>query len=306
MQKKIITFENVVKKYGDLIAVDKVSFEVNESEMFGFVGPDGAGKTTIIKLLVGLLKQDVGKINIIDYSLPTEKDKIKQHIGYLPQKFSLYTDLTVDENIEFFAEIHGVTNFERKRDFLLEFSRLHSFRSTLVGNLSGGMKQKLALICTLIYDPKILLLDEPTTGVDPVSRREFWLLLNHLVSKGLTIVLTSPYLDEAERCHRVALINKGKILACDKPETLLENYKYSVVEILCEPINRVNEILNAYAKEIQIFGDRLNVVFDKQFTDTNSIINILEKENIYVRSIQEISPRLENLFITLLKERLNE
>lgn len=303
MQKKIITFENVVKKYGDLTAVDRISFEVNEGEMFGFIGPDGAGKTTIIKLLVGLLKQDLGKINILGYSFPTEKDKIKQHIGYLSQKFSLYTDLTVDENIEFFAEIHKVTDFEQKRDFLLEFSRLKPFRSTLVGNLSGGMKQKLALICTLVYDPKILLLDEPTTGVDPVSRREFWLLLNNLVSKGLTIVLTTPYLDEAERCHRVALINKGRILACNQPETLIKNYKYSVVEILCEPINRVNEILKSYSTEVQVFGDRVNVVFDKKFIDINTIINAFEKENIYIRSIQEIRPRLENLFATLLRER---
>jgi len=305
MRKKIITVGNVVKKDGNGTAVDQISFGVNEGERFGFVGPDGAGKTTILKLLVGLSRQNFGEIGILGYSLPKEKDKIKQYIGYLSQKFSLYTDLTVDENIEFFAEIHGVTDFERKRDFLLEFSRLHSFRSTLVGHLSGGMKQKLALICALVYDPKILLLDEPTTGVDPVSRREFWLLLNNLVSKGLTIVLTTPYLDEAERCHRVALINKGKILACNRPETLIENYKYSVVEILCEPINRVGEILNAYAKEIQIFGDRLNVVFAEQFIDINSIVNILEKENSYVRSIQEIRPKLENLFITLLKEEAN-
>ncbi len=306
MQRKIITFENVVKKYGDLTAVDKISFEVNEGEMFGFVGPDGAGKTTIIKLLAGLLKQNLGEINILDYSLPKEKDKIKPHIGYLSQKFSLYTDLTVDENIEFFAEIHGVTDFEQKRDFLLEFSRLYPFRSTLVAHLSGGMKQKLALICTLVYDPKILLLDEPTTGIDPVSRRELWLLLNNLISKGLTIVLTTPYLDEAERCHRVALINKGKILACNRPETLLQNYRYSVIEILCEPIDRVTEILNAYVKEIQIFGDRLNVVFDKQFIDINSITNIVEKGNVYIRSIQEVRPRLENFFISLLKEESDE
>lgn len=303
MQKKILTLEDVVKKYGNLTAVDHISLEVEEGEMFGFVGPDGAGKTTIIKLLVGLLRHDLGKINILNYSLPTEKDKIKQHIGYLSQKFSLYTDLTVDENIEFFAEIHEVTDFEQKRDFLLEFSRLKSFRSTLVGNLSGGMKQKLALICTLVYDPRILFLDEPTTGIDPISRREFWLLLNNLVGQGLTIVLTTPYLDEAERCHRVALINKGRILACNQPETLLKNYKYSVVEILCEPINRVNEILKSYSIELQIFGDRVNVVFDKKFIDINTIINAFEKENIYIHSIQEIRPRLENLFITLLRER---
>lgn len=305
MQTNAVTFKNVVKKYGDLIAVAQTYFEVKEGEMFGFVGPDGAGKTTIIKLLVGLLKQDSGSINVLGCSLPKEKDKIKQYIGYLSQKFSLYTDLTVDENIEFFAEIHEVPDFKQKRDFLLEFSHLASFRSTPVEHLSGGMKQKLALICTLVYDPKILFLDEPTTGIDPVSRREFWLLLNDLVSKGLTIVLTTPYLDEAERCHRVALINKGKILACNQPETLLQNYKYSVVEILCEPINRVKEILNIYDTEVQIFGDRLNVVFDKKFIDVNSIINAFEKGNIHVRSIQEIRPRLENLFITLLKEETN-
>ncbi|HSD64075.1 MAG TPA: ABC transporter ATP-binding protein, partial [Ignavibacteriaceae bacterium] len=204
-----IVIHNLKKSYGKIEAVKGISFEVFRGEMFGLVGPDGAGKTTTIRILCGLLSQDLGEVKIFDDDLRINKRKVQKNIGYLSQKFSLYGDLTVDENIEFFADIHGVKNFEVRRNELLEFTRLIPFRNRLVDNLSGGMKQKLALACSLIHKPKIIFLDEPTTGVDPVSRRDFWKILSNLIKEGITIFMSTPYLDEAERCNRVALMNKG-------------------------------------------------------------------------------------------------
>ncbi|KAF0146874.1 MAG: ABC-type transport system ATPase component, partial [Ignavibacteria bacterium] len=199
----VIKINDLKKSYGSVLAVDGVNYNVNRGEMFGLVGPDGAGKTTTIRMLVGLLNPDSGYAKVLGYDLLSQKNLIKDEIGYLSQKFSLYGDLTIDENIEFFADIHGVKHFEERRDELLEFTRLTPFRDRLADKLSGGMKQKLALACTLIHKPKIIFLDEPTTGVDPVSRRDFWKILSNLLKEGITIFMSTPYLDEAERCNRV-------------------------------------------------------------------------------------------------------
>src|SRR6478609_10357381 len=224
-----IAFERVTKRYGQLTAVDQLSFTVERGEMFGLIGPDGAGKTTSIRMACGLLRADSGEIRVLHH------DPIKQHravtadLGYLSQRFSLYGDLSLDENIAFFAEIHGVRGFEPSRERLLEMTQLTPFRSRRADRLSGGMKQKLALACTLVHEPRILLLDEPTTGVDPVSRREFWKLLSEFLSRGLTIVMATPYLDEAERCTRVALLHEGGLLALDTPAALRASLKGDVM-----------------------------------------------------------------------------
>src|SRR5574338_611102 len=210
-----IKIDGLYKSYGKIEAVKGISLEVAEGEMFGLVGPDGAGKTTTIRILCGLLSPDSGEVTMFDDNLKTHRRKIQKDIGYLSQRFSLYGDLTVDENIEFFADIHGVKNYESRRNELLEFTRLTPFRNRLADNLSGGMKQKLALACTLIHKPKIIFLDEPTTGVDPVSRRDFWKILSDLQKDGITIFMTTPYLDEAERCNRIALMNNGEIISWD-------------------------------------------------------------------------------------------
>jgi ABC-2 type transport system ATP-binding protein len=215
-----VRFDGVTRRYGAVTAVEQLSFEVRAGQMFGLIGPDGAGKTTTVRLAGGLLKPDAGSIRIFGRDPVTEHRAVTADVGYLSQRFSLYGDLTIDENIAFFAEIHGVKRYAPARDRLLEMTQLTPFRSRRADRLSGGMKQKLALACTLVHEPRILLLDEPTTGVDPVSRREFWKLLSEALSRGLTIVMTTPYLDEAERCTRVALLHEGHLLALDAPSTL--------------------------------------------------------------------------------------
>src|SRR5437870_2840222 len=198
------------KHFGEIKAVEQLDLSVEQGELFAIVGPDGAGKTTTIRLLTGILQPTEGEGTILGLNLRKDIEKIKLQIGYLSQRFSLYPDLSVDENIEFFAEIHEVHDYKPRRDELLEFTRLTPFRDRLADKLSGGMKQKLALAATLIHKPKIIFLDEPTTGVDPVSRRDFWKILSALLEQGITIVMSTPYLDEAERCTRIALMNHGK------------------------------------------------------------------------------------------------
>ncbi|MHB8854193.1 MAG: ABC transporter ATP-binding protein, partial [Ignavibacteriaceae bacterium] len=231
-----INLVNIKKNYGNVQALKGISFDVNQGEMFGLVGPDGAGKTTTIRLLCGLLVPTEGTAEIFGMDLVKQKSQIQKNIGYLSQKFSLYGDLTIDENIEFFASIHGVKNYQQRRNELLEYTRLTEFRKRLADNLSGGMKQKLALACTLIHKPKIIFLDEPTTGVDPVSRRDFWKILSNLIKDGITIFMSTPYLDEAERCNRVALLNNGEVISFATPKSIKESLDKQIIEIVCSPI----------------------------------------------------------------------
>ena len=216
----VVEVEQLVRRYGALTAVDGVSFTVGSGEMFGLIGPDGAGKTTTLRTILGLLRPDAGRVSVLGADPVRSHRTMASRIGYLSQRFSLYGDLTIDENVEFFADIHGVAGWRPRRDELLDMLRLAPFRERLAERLSGGMKQKLALACTLIHTPELLVLDEPTTGVDPVARREFWKILIHLRRQGMTILLTTPYLDEAERCQRLALIDQGRLLALDTPEAL--------------------------------------------------------------------------------------
>ena len=215
-----IELTNVSKRYGATEALIAVTLDVKRGEMFGLIGSDGAGKTTAIRLMCGLLRPDAGAIRVLGHDPVREHRAVTERVGYLSQRFSLYGDLTIDENIAFFAEIHGVRDYRQRRDQLLEMTQLTSFRARLADRLSGGMKQKLALACTLVHEPALIVLDEPTTGVDPVSRREFWKLLSEFLSRGITILMSTPYLDEAERCSRVALMHEGRVLACDEPSRL--------------------------------------------------------------------------------------
>ena len=215
-----IQFAGVTKRYGSSPALDNVTLDVQRGEMFGLIGSDGAGKTTAIRLMCGLLRADAGQIRVAGYDPVREHRQLTERVGYLSQRFSLYGDLTIDENIAFFAEVHGVRRYQGRRNQLLEMTQLTPFRTRLADRLSGGMKQKLALVCTLVHEPELLLLDEPTTGVDPVSRREFWKLLSEFLSQGITILMSTPYLDEAERCTRVALLHEGHLLASDDPSRL--------------------------------------------------------------------------------------
>ena len=298
-----IKVNNIVKDYGKVRALNSVSFDVKPAEMFGLVGPDGAGKTTTIRLLCGLLSITQGSAELFGLDLVNDKVKIQKDIGYLSQKFSLYGDLTIDENIEFFADLHGVKDYKSRRNELLEFTRLTPFRTRLADNLSGGMKQKLALACTLIHKPKIIFLDEPTTGVDPVSRRDFWKILSNLQKDGVTIFMSTPYLDEAERCNRVALLNNGEVLSFDTPQNIKSSIKKSIVEVVCSPIIKAYKLIKEKSNyEVQMFGDRLNVALDDYKNDFEKIENLLTNEGIQMIDHRVIPTSLENVFIHLISE----
>jgi ABC-2 type transport system ATP-binding protein len=244
-----------------------------------------------------------GSAEVLGYDLLSQKKLIKDEIGYLSQKFSLYGDLTVDENIEFFADIHGVKNFKDRRNELLDFTRLTPFRDRLADKLSGGMKQKLALACTLIHKPKIIFLDEPTTGVDPVSRRDFWKILSNLLKEGITIFMSTPYLDEAERCNRVALMNKGKIFSCDTPKAVKESLNLRILEIVCSPARTAYRVIKAESNfEVQMYGDRLNIAVANYDNDYAVIKKLLLENSITEIDQRTITPSLENVFIHFMSK----
>ena len=299
----VLIIDDLTKSFGEIKAVKGISFEVMKGEMFGLVGPDGAGKTTTIRILCGLLSADSGNAKIFDLNLKTGRRKIQKIIGYLSQKFSLYGDLTTDENIEFFADIHGVKDFEDRRNELLEFTRLTPFRDRLADNLSGGMKQKLALACSLIHRPRIIFLDEPTTGVDPVSRRDFWKILSSLLKEGITIFMSTPYLDEAERCNRVALMNKGEIISLNTPRKIRDSIHKEIIEIVSVKARTAYKLIQKnLTNEVQLFGDRINVVVDSYDAEYVNIETLLKRNDIPVESSRRLPPSLENVFMHLMKE----
>jgi ABC-2 type transport system ATP-binding protein len=302
-----VELQNVVKIFESageerVTAVNGMTLNIRRGEIFCFVGPDGAGKTTTIRMMCGVLPLTRGSIRVLGYDMQSEKQEIKKHIGYLSQRFSLYQDLTIDENIDFFAEIHKVHHYGTHKEELLEFTRLTPFRDRLAGKLSGGMKQKLALACTLIHTPDILLLDEPTTGVDPVSRRDFWKILSSLLKTGMTIIVSTPYLDEAERSSRVAMMNEGTILQCDTPHAIRDSFSSQVLELVCSDIHRSAAVLSVlWGKErIQLFGDRLHVMVNDAAEDVQKILSCLTQSKINVTGHRLLPPSLEDVFIARL------
>ena len=303
-----IETKELSKAFGTIQAVDRLSLTVSEGEMFGLVGPDGSGKTTTIRMLCGILAPTSGSATVLDKDIIKQPDLVKKEIGYLSQRFSLYGDLSIDENIEFFAEINKVYDFKQKREELLEFTRLKPFRDRLAEKLSGGMKQKLALACTLVHTPRIIFLDEPTTGVDPVSRRDFWKILQSLLKQGITIVMSTPYLDEAERCTRVGLMNQGSIMRVDTPENLKKEMHGEVIEIVCDRVRDAYKLLKSHAqvREIQAFGDRLNVIVDSADRAIVGLQSELRSSKIEIVSIRVIPPSLENVFISLITSNATE
>lgn len=301
MESAIITYD-LKKSFEDITALSGVSFNVRKNEIFGIVGPDGAGKTTTIRILCGLLRPDSGNATILGLDLDKQKNKIKKEIGYLSQKFSLYQDLSADENIEFFADIHGVRKYKERREELLKFTRLTAFRKFLAGKLSGGMKQKLALACTLIHKPQILFLDEPTTGVDPVSRRDFWKILSSLLSEGITILITTPYLDEAERFNRIIMLSNGKIMEYDTPANIKASMHEQIIEIITSSIRETYDIIKQNSNyKVQIFGDRIDIAVDNYEPDFEKIKNLLEKHGIQITDHRLKPVSLENVFINVLE-----
>ena len=300
----IVELTGVRKVFGATVAVDDVSFAVGRGEMFGVIGPDGAGKTTTLRLICGLLRADAGAVRLSGEDPFQARRAAAASIGYVSQRFSLYGDLSIDENIAFFAQIHGVADFESRRTRLLGLTGLLPFRDRLAERLSGGMKQKLALACTLVHEPPILVLDEPTTGVDPVSRREFWKLLAEFLLQKLTIVVATPYLDEAERCARVALLSEGRLLALDEPARLQAQSPGIILELVATPPRRALQLLRERlgADRVQLFGDRLHARV-AETREGVELVSILERGGAVVSGVRPIVPTLEDVFIERLAEQ---
>jgi ABC-2 type transport system ATP-binding protein len=301
-----LSLEDIVKRYGSVTALNGVSFDVRQGEMFGLIGPDGAGKTTTIRLLCGLLHADGGTVRMLGKDPVANHAEVTRSVGYLSQRFSLYGDLSIDENIAFFAEIHGLWRYEDRRRRLLELTQLLPFRNRLADRLSGGMKQKLALACTLIHEPRVILLDEPTTGVDPVSRREFWKLLAEFLQQGITILVSTPYLDEAERCHRVALLHDGKRLALDTPDALRRSLPGRMLEVMVADQVRAIPVIQSVASvvDVRAFGERVHVRLSQDAGPdaATRVTQALEGAGFRVTSARTVQASLEDVFIARLEE----
>jgi ABC-2 type transport system ATP-binding protein len=304
MSETAIRFDRVTKRYRTVTALESLSLDVDGGEMFGLIGPDGAGKTTAIRLMSGLLRPDGGRVSTLGRDPVRDHREITGAIGYLSQRFSLYGDLTIDENIAFFAEIHGVKRFGAARDRLLDMTQLTPFRARRADRLSGGMKQKLALACTLVHEPRVLLLDEPTTGVDPVSRREFWKLLSEFLARGLTILMTTPYLDEAERCARVALLHEGRLLALERPAALQQLLHGQLLEVTTNGRRPPTDALRNVpgVADVQSFGDRLHVRLSGigQAEGEEAVRAALQAQGRSESHVRPIPASLEDVFIELI------
>lgn len=301
-----INTTNLTKIFGDNIAVDNLNLEIKKGELFGLVGPDGAGKTTIMRLLTAIMEPTSGEAWVAGHSILNEGERIKGKIGYMSQRFGLYEDLTVFENIMFYADLYEVPMRERpaRIDRLLGFSNLTPFKGRLSGRLSGGMKQKLGLACALIHTPEVLFLDEPTNGVDPVSRRDFWRILYDLLKEGVTIFVSTAYLDEAERCTRIGLIHKGKILMEDNPVGIKNSFGLPVIELLTDAPRSAAEIVKGIdiVKSVSIYGDRLHIAIAEMGFATE-VIDRLRDKKIDVKDYRRILPSIEDIFIAEIEKR---
>jgi ABC-2 type transport system ATP-binding protein len=295
---------NLTKVFGDNIAVNQLNLEIKKGELFGIVGPDGAGKTTTMRLLTAIMEPSSGEAWVSGHSILHEEEQIKEKIGYMSQRFGLYEDLTVMENIDFYADLYGVPQKERplRVERLLGFSNLTPFKDRLAGNLSGGMKQKLGIACALIHTPEVLFLDEPTSGVDPVSRRDLWKILYDLLREGITIFVSTAYLDEAERCTRIGLIHKGNILMIDEPAKVKAAITTPMIEISSPYARKARDMVSTIdgVQSVSIYGDRLHIaVRDREVVSV--IMGVLRSQGIEIQGQREIAPSLEDVFISMVE-----
>lgn len=300
-----ISVQHISKSFKKVTAVDDVSFEVKEGELFGLIGPDGAGKTTIFRILTTLLFADKGTATVAGFDFVDDYKEIRNHVGYMPGKFSLYQDLTVEENLEFFTTIFGTTieeNYELIKDIYVQ---IEPFKKRRAGALSGGMKQKLALSCALIHKPKVLFLDEPTTGVDPVSRKEFWEMLKRLQQKGITILVSTPYMDEAALCDRIALIQQGKILEIDTPQAIIKHYPKKIFAISADNIYQLIIHLKAYKHSYSVypFGEFVHYTDQRNDFLIDELHQFLMDKGLKSITIQPIEPTIEDTFMELAQQK---
>jgi ABC-2 type transport system ATP-binding protein len=300
-----IVADGLTKTFPGIRAVDALSFDVRAGEIFGLVGPDGAGKTTTLRMLAGILPPDRGAASIAGMDVVRQPERAKHSLSYMPQRFGLYDELSVDENIRFYADLFGVKRNARETRSaeLLRAAGMSEFRSRHAGKLSGGMKQKLGLICALIHRPKVILLDEPTTGVDPVSRRDFWRILYELLAEGVAILTSTAYLDEAERCHRVALLHQGKLLFCDTPDHLKSRLHKGVVMIVSPDPRRVRDELRGEEgiSSLVLHGDGLRVVVDDAPRRAAEFERRMRSADVPFDSIQCVAPTIEDLFVDTVR-----
>jgi ABC-2 type transport system ATP-binding protein len=303
-----IEVNKLTKLFGKFTAVDQISFSVKEGEIFGFLGANGAGKSTTIRMLIGILEPTSGDAIVSGYSIKNNPDMVKKNIGYMSQKFSLYNDLTVAENIRFFAGVYGLSGkkYEERKKWVLKAANLENMENVLTGSLPGGIKQRLALGTAVIHEPKIVFLDEPTSGVDPISRRNFWDLINDLSGRGTTVLVTTHYLDEAEFCNDIILINAGKLIAQGNSKALKTNYiKNPIFEIESERVVESLEILEKekWVGETSLFGNYIHVILNDSTINEGTIVDLLHNKNgIGVKRIEKIIPTLEDVFIHLLEK----
>jgi drug efflux transport system ATP-binding protein len=298
-----VSLRRLTRRFGSLTAVDALTFDVAQGELFGIVGPDGAGKTTTLRMLAGVLRPTEGEAWVEGTEVGADPEAVKPYIAYMAQRFGLYDDLTVQENLDFYADLYGVPRAERpeRLERLYTFSRLGEFSDRLAGKLSGGMKQKLSLSCALIHHPRVLLLDEPTFGVDPISRRELWLILHEMVAEGITVIVSTSYLDEAERCDRVVLLNEGRTLALDRPAALQGSLEGSMVALRAERPRAARDALRAWGgvEAASLFGDRIHALLPAG-ADPEGPARTLTGEGFHILDAEEIEPSLEDVFIHLV------
>ena len=306
--EKAVTVKDLERRFGGFIAVNRVSFEVGKGEIFGFLGPNGAGKSTTIRMLTGILAPSGGTGTVAGFDIRTEAEKIKSHIGYMSQKFSLYEDLTVSENIDFYSGIYRIPSQKKRerKEWVIGMAGLEKYRDSRTSVLSGGWKQRLALGCAVLHEPPILFLDEPTSGVDPISRRQFWDLIYELSAKGVTIFVTTHYMDEAEYCDRLGLIYRGELIALGTPEVLKDELmQEDVLEVFCnDPQDAMIEIEKMQGiKEVALFGKGLHVVVEDAGSAVGTISSLLSEKGYQVSRVEEITPSLEDVFVSLIEAR---
>lgn len=306
----IIRTDNLTKRFGSVTAVEGLNLSIARGEIFGLIGPDGSGKTTTIRLLAAIIPPSAGRATVAGFDTVTQAEHIRRLVGYMPQRFSLYGDLSVLENLSFFADVFGVRGRERQEriDRLLHFARLTEFRQRRAAHLSGGMQKKLALACTLIHRPQVLFLDEPTTGVDPISRREFWDILSGLHLEGVTLFVSTPYMDEAERCARMGLMYEGRLMVCQRPEQIKALVPGQLLALRTPLLAQARATITPLpgVLEVQTYGDLLHIFVDDAATRRSAIEARLAEAGLPVISLQRTRPRLEEAFITLIRKRQEE
>ncbi len=303
-----ITLQHISKSYKKVKALDDVSFDVNPGELFGLIGPDGAGKTTLFRILTTLLIPDEGIAGVAGLEVIKDYKAIRRSVGYMPGRFSLYQDLTVEENLNFFATVFG-TSIEENYDLIKDiYVQIEPFKDRRAGKLSGGMKQKLALSCALIHKPKVLFLDEPTTGVDPVSRKEFWEMLKRLKEKGITILVSTPYMDEAALCDRIALIQEGKILEIDTPENIVKNHPKTIYNVSAKETYRLIQDLKEYPdnRSVFAFGEYIHYTHSKENFYPEDLKNYLIRKNHRQLEIHPAKVTIEDVFMDLASQHKSE